>query len=229
MTHQTDQLLGRIGIFRRLSAEDRAALAAVCEVQLYEKGREIFAEGDPADHFFFVVTGRVKVYKLTPTGRQVILEIMGTGDPFGAVATFEGRPFPATAVALSDTVCLRIARAPFFALLEQYPSLVRGLLVGLTQRLIELTKRIAELSGGKVEPRLARFFLKLAEEQGIQEGEHVKIPMALSRQELADLTGTTIETAIRIMSRWGKEGVVATEKDGFVILDRGALELLASS
>lgn len=229
MSARTEQLLERVGIFRRLGAEDRAALADVCEVELYEKGAEIFAEGDPSEDFFFVVTGRVKVYKLTPTGRQVILEIMGTGDPFGAVATFEARPFPATAVALSDTVCLRIPRARFFELLEQYPTLVRGLLVGLTARLIELTKRIAELSGGKVEPRLARFFLKLADEQGVAAGDHIKIPMALSRQELADLTGTTIETCIRIMSRWGKEGLVSTDDEGFTVLDRDVLEVLAAS
>ena len=229
MTAQTEQLLQRIGMFRRLSAEDRAALAAVCEVELYERGKEIFAEGDASDNFFFVVTGRIKVYKLTPAGKQVILEIMGVGDPFGAVATFEGSPFPATAVALSDTVCLRIPRQRFFELLEQSSTLVRGLLVGLTHRLIELTKRIAELSGGKVEPRLARLFLKLADEQGVADGAHVKIPMALSRQELADLAGTTIETCIRIMSRWGKEGLVRTEGDGFTVLDREVLELLATS
>lgn len=229
MTEPTRQLMERIPIFRRLSVDDREALARVAEVKLYERGAEVFAEGEPSDYFFFVVTGRVKVFKLTPGGKQVILEIMGVGEPFGAVATFETRPFPATAVALADTVCLRLPRDGFFALLEQSPSLVRGLLVGLTHRLIELTQRIAELTGGKVEPRLARFFVKLAEEQGVAEGEHIKIPMALSRQELADLTGTTIETCIRIMSRWSKDGIVTTDGDGFTVLDRDALDLLAIS
>ena len=161
--------------------------------------------------------------------KQVILEIMGVGEPFGAVASFEERPFPATAVALADTVCLRLPRQRFFEMLREYPTLVRGLLIGLTHRLIELTTRITELTGGKVEPRLARLFLKLAEEQGVAAGGRIKIPMALSRQELADLTGTTIETCIRIMSRWSKDGIVATEEDGFTILDRAALELLAIS
>jgi len=224
-----EQLLERVAMLRRLSADDRKVMAEACDVKLYERGGEIFCEGDPSDYFFFVVTGRVKVYKLTPGGKQVILEIMSGGEPFGAVASFEGRPFPATAVALSDTVCLRLPRQRFFDMLEQHPTLVRGLLVGLTHRLIELTARIAELSGGKVEPRLARLFVKLAEEQGVQGTARVKIPMALSRQELADLTGTTIETCIRIMSRWGKEGIVTTEADGFTILDRDALELLAAS
>jgi len=229
MTERIQQLLERVPIFRRLSAEDRETLARIAVVKLYQKAEEVFAEGQPSEDFFFVVTGKVKVYKLTPSGKQVILEIMEVGDPFGAVATFEGRPFPATAVALADTVCVRLPREGFFALLEQQPTLVRGLLVGLTHRLIELTQRIGELTGGKVEPRLARLFVKLADEQGVARGDHVKIPMALSRQELADLTGTTIETCIRIMSRWGKDAIVSTDDDGFTVLDRAALELLAIS
>ena len=229
MSAGPEQLLERVAVLRRLSADDRKVLAAACEVKLYERGGEIFTEGEPSEYFFFVVTGRVKVYKLTPGGKQVILEIMSGGEPFGAVASFEGRPFPATAMALSDTVCLRLPRQRFFEMLEQYPTLVRGLLIGLTHRLIELTGRIAELTGGKVEPRLARFFVKLADEQGVASAEGLRIPMALSRQELADLTGTTIETCIRIMSRWGKEGIVITEADGFTILDRDALELLSAS
>jgi CRP/FNR family transcriptional regulator len=106
---------------------------------------------------------------------------------------------------------------------------VRGLLVGLSFRLIELTKRIAEVTGSRVEARFAHLFLKLADRVGHPDRTGTFIPMALSRQDLADLTGTTIETCIRLMSRWGKEGVVATEKEGFRVLDRGALEKLVAA
>ena len=109
-------------------------------------------------------------------------------------------------------------------LLEQHPSLVRGLLLSLTQRLVQLTNRIASLTGGRLEPRFARLFLKLADEVGKSGPEGQVVPLALSRQELADMTGTTIETCIRLMSRWSKEGIVRTEKDGFVLLDRKTLE-----
>jgi CRP/FNR family transcriptional regulator len=105
---------------------------------------------------------------------------------------------------------------------------VRGLLLGLTQRLVELTNRLTELSGGRVEARIARLFLKLGDNMGRPATEGIAIPMALSRQELADLTGTTIETCIRIMSRWGKDDIVRTEKDGFVLVDKNALEELAA-
>ena len=90
-----------------------------------------------------------------------------------------------------------------------------------------LADRIAELSTGRIEARLARFFLKLADNMGQPTPDGTVVALALSRQELADMIGTTIETAIRVMSRWGKEGVVRTEKDGFVIADRPALEAIA--
>lgn len=216
-------------VFRKLSAEDQRRLAAVSKAEHYARGRLIFEEGSASDFFFTIIAGRVKVFKMTPSGKDVILEIFGPGDPFGAVAAYEGRPYPASAVALEDTTCLLVPRATFFTLLEAHPSLARGLLLGLTHRLIELTNRIAELTGGRVEPRFARLFLKLADERGRIERGGIFVPMALSRQELADMTGTTIETCIRIMSRWGKQEIVRTDKDGFVVLDRKTLEVLALS
>jgi CRP-like cAMP-binding protein len=225
--HAPADLLARTPIFRRLSAEDRERVAAVSQVASHRRGDRIFSEGDPSDAFYVVAGGRVKVSKLTPHGREIILEIFGVGDPLGAVAVYEGFPFPASATALDDTICVVIPRAAFFKLLEQHPSLVRGLLLGLTTRLVELTNRLAELTGTRVEGRLARLLLKMNEEVGRPVvGGHF-VPAALSRQELADLTGTTIETAIRVMSRWSKQNLVQTQKDGFLLQDRHALELLS--
>ena len=164
-----------------------------------------------------------------PNGKDLILEVFGPGDPLGAVAAYMDRPFPAGAVALEDTTCVIIPRPAFFRLLETHPSLVRGLLLGLTTRLVELTNRLAELTGGRIEPRFARLFLKLQSEMGRADRGGTFIPLTLSRQELADMTGTTIETCIRIMSRWNKDAIVRTEKDGFVVLDRPELEKIASA
>jgi CRP-like cAMP-binding protein len=227
MMPTVDESLRASLLFRRLSAEDRAHLAAVVRVREYAKGEPIFSEGDPPDVFFDITAGRVKIFKTTPAGKDVILEMFGAGDPLGAVAVYTGRPFPATAVALEPTTCLLLPRRDFFEVLEQHPSIVRGLLLGLTVRLVALTNRLAELTGGRVEGRFARFFLKLAGNSGRTERGGVFVPLPLSRQELADLTGTTIETAIRIMSRWGRQQIVLTEKDGFLLIDRRALELLA--
>lgn len=225
----TDDVLRRMTLFRRLAVEDRARVAAVARLRHHQRGERLFAEGDDAGAFLAIVLGRVKVYKATPSGKELILEIFGPGDPLATVAVYEAAPLPASAVALEDTTCMSIERRDFFELLEHHPILVRGLLSGLTLRLAELTRRLAELTGAKVEARFARLFLKLAHQIGRLEGGGVFVPMSLTRQELADLTGTTSETAIRIMSRWQKEGVLLTERVGFTLVDQQALEDIAAS
>ncbi|HEX5041426.1 MAG TPA: Crp/Fnr family transcriptional regulator [Candidatus Polarisedimenticolaceae bacterium] len=226
MSSHVEEALGASVLFRTLSGEDRRRLAGVSILKAYGKGDRIFSEGDPSDFLFTILSGRVKVVKLVPGGREVILEIFGPGDPLGAVVAYEGRPYPATAIATEPATCVLVRRTEFFALLERHPSLVRGYVTGLARRIMELTRRIPEVAGGRVETRFAHLFLKLSDGMGRPATGGRFIPMSLSRQDLADLTGTTIETAIRIMSRWGKEGVVRTEKEGFVVLDRAALERL---
>jgi CRP/FNR family transcriptional regulator len=227
MPEKLELLLRRTVMFRRLSPDDLQRLAAVAHAREYDKGATLFREGDEADSLYVVADGRVKVSKMTVRGTEIILEIFGPGDPVGAVAVYESRAYPASGVALEPTTCLLIPRRAFFSLLETYPTMVRGLLTGLTHRLVELTSRLADLSGGRVDARLARFFLKVADEMGRRRDDGIFIGLMLSRQEIADMIGTTIETSIRIMSRWSKENIVKTEKDGFVVVDRAALEAIA--
>jgi CRP/FNR family transcriptional regulator len=210
-----------------LNAEDRQRIAAVAHVRQFGKGETLFNEGDASDFLYTVLAGRVKVFKMTARGSDVILEIFGAGDSVGAVAVYEARPYPASAMALEPTSCLLVPRQAFFAMLDTHPTFVRGLLVGLTHRLVELTNRLTELTGGRIEARLARLFVKLADDMGQRRPDGIFIPMQLSRQELADMIGTTIETSIRIMSRWGKDQIVRTEKDGFLVVNHEALETLA--
>ena len=224
---EIEGLLRVTPVFQQLAPEDRRRVAQASTVRRYAKGDVIFEQESKAEAFYTIATGRVKIFNVLASGKEMILEVFGRGDPLGALATYTGRPFPASAVALEETTCVQIPRATFFKLLEDHPSLVRGLLIGMTVRLVELTNRLAELSGARIEPRLARLFIKLGREMGKQDRGGTYIPLVLSRQELADMTGTTIETAIRIMSRWGKEDLVQTDKDGFVILDTAALENIA--
>jgi CRP-like cAMP-binding protein len=215
-------------VFSKLEPQDRRKVAEAAVIRRYAKGDVIFEQDAPSDAFYTIASGRAKVYRLLPTGKDMILEVFGPGDPLGALAAYDGRPFPASAAAVEETLCVVIPRPVFFRLLEEHPSLVRGLMLGLTHRVVELTNRLTELSGARIEPRFARLFLRLADETGRSARDGTFVPIALSRQELADMTGTTIETAIRIMSRWGKQGLVTTEKDGFVILGREKLEALAA-
>jgi CRP-like cAMP-binding protein len=214
-----------IPVLSSLTAEDRAALAPLCELRAYEKGETIFAEGDPADRILFVFVGKVKIVKSTPA-RDLILEILGAGEPVGAVAVFERFPFPAAAVALEPTGVISIPEREFFSLVQKRPEITRRLLAGLTRRLMALNRRLADMTGS-VEYRAVRLFSTLAERVGRPREGGTFIPLPLSRQEIADLLGTTIETAIRIMSRWQKEGLVETEKAGFLIPDLSTLGKIA--
>jgi CRP/FNR family transcriptional regulator len=203
---------------------DRAALEPLCRMRRYEKGEVIFQEAEPAERIHFVVDGRVKIVKATGP-RDLILEILGPGEPVGAVAAFERRAFPASAVAIEDSVILSIPEREFFQLLESRPEMTRQVIGGLTMRLMMMNKRLADMTGS-VEVRAARLFLTLHERLGVPRDGEVFIPLALSRQELADLLGTTLETTIRLMSRWQKENLVRTERDGFLVPNAQALREL---
>ncbi len=229
MPTRLEDAIAKASSLRRLRPEDRQRLAAVSSLRSYARGETVFREGDPSSWFIVLASGRVKVAKTTLAGRDVILEVFGPGDPLGTVGAWEGFPYPATATALEESECIVTGRDEFLGLLERHPTMVRGLFASLTLRLVELTNRLAEISGSRVEPRIARLFLRLAEEKGSPREGGVFIPAPLTRQEIADLCGTTIETAIRVMSRWGKDGIVRTEREGFVLLDREALEALSLS
>lgn len=222
-----ETLLRKAPLYVRLSEADRRRLAEVASVRHYRKGQLLFAEGDPPEHLFNVALGRVKIVKMLPGGREMILELLGAGDPVGAIAVYEERPYPASAVALEDVTCVLVRRGALFALLESCPTLARGLLAGLSMRLVQLTQRLGEVAGGRVEARFAQLFLKLADRLGQPRAQGTFVPLPLSRQDLADLTGTTIETSIRIMSRWGKDELVHTDRSGFLIPARAKLEQLA--
>ena len=227
MSPDSETLLRSCALFSRLTAEDRRKVAEISVERHYDKGDQVFAEGDPSDLIFTVIAGRVKVVKAILGGKELIIEILGPGDPLGAIAAYEARPYPASAVALEEAVCVASKRAAFMTLLETCPSLVRGMLGGFSLRIIELGKRLGEITGSRVEARFAQLFLKLADRLGKPRGSGIFIPLVLSRQDLADLTGTTMETSIRILSRWGKEGVVNTETEGFLVSSRDELEGLA--
>ena len=227
MQRPSAAILAQVPLFKRVSPADRERLIGVSSVREYDRGDIVFHEGDPSDTFYVVLAGRIKVYKHGPDGHDIILEMFGPGGPLGAVATYESRPYPASAAPVEPSTCLLIPRDAFFDLLERHPTLVRGLLGSLSLRLVELTTRLAELTGGRIEARFARLFLKLADQLGKPSDRGTFVPLTLTRQELADLVGTTIETAIRTMSRWHKDDILLTEADGFRVIDRAALESLA--
>lgn len=211
-----------IPVFERVDADDLRRLDPLAILRDYERDEAIFEQGDPSDTLHFLVRGRVKIVKARPDGNELILEILGPGDPVGVIAALEGFPFPATAMVHEDCRVLSLPRREFLGFLESHPTLVRSLLAGFCRRNLQFTQRLAEFPG-TVEARIARMFLTLAGQLGQEEEGGTVLPLSLTRQEIADLVGTTLETAIRVLSRWGKEGIVITGKEGFLIADEEVL------
>ena len=221
MTTEPPIPFASIPLLASLRKEDREAIAPLCRLRTFEKNDTIFLEGDPADRIHLLVRGRVKIVKAAG-GRDIIIEILGDGEAVGAVAAFDRRPFPASAIALERSAILSIPESDFFALLERRPEMMRHLLSGLTMRLIQVNKRISDMTGS-AERRASKLFLTLADRLGLAQDSGTFVPLSLSRQEIADLIATTLETAIRLMSRWQKDEIVITEKSGFLIRDLDVL------
>lgn len=215
--------LGALPMFRELPAPLRDKVARIATLQTVEKGDAVWNSGDPADLLTTVVSGRVKIVRHAEAG-DVILEMFGPGDSPGAVAVYNQIPYPASCITMEPTVLLRLPRRDWFDLLERDPAFARAVLLVMTKLNMALTRKLASMHGTRVPTRVASLFLSLADRMGRATPEGVEIRLALSRLEIAEMVGTTVETAIRVMSRWNRERVLLTGEDRFVIPDRERLK-----
>jgi CRP-like cAMP-binding protein len=144
MQRPTDEQLATVPLFSRMSPEDRAQVAQVAEVLHYRTGDLVFKQGEPSNVLLSLLSGRVRIIPSDDKPAD-LPEVIDPGDPIGDVAAFEGGPFPASGMAAEPTECMVIMRAEFFRLLEENPTLVRGLVHGLTDRLVRLTRELRKL------------------------------------------------------------------------------------
>jgi CRP-like cAMP-binding protein len=184
-------------------------------------------EGDPARWFCVVKSGRVKILRHSRAGKDVVLELLGPGEIFGGVAVIEKRPYPAAAQATEATVVLKIPADAMIAVAERHPSVIKEIALMIGRRLRTAHDSVESLAVDPVEARLAAALLRLAEPEGAHGQHRVTLPFHLTRQSLADMTGTTVETTIRVMSRWLKEGLLEDDGARLALTDTEALRALA--
>ncbi len=216
--------IASIPLFQGLPRPQLEELAMITLAQSVQRGQTIFAEGDLGTGFYVLVSGRVKIFKLSPDGKEQILHIMPPSEPFGEVAVFAGERFPAYAEALEDSYTLFFPRTAFVDLIARNPSLALNMMAILARRLRKFVVMIEALSLKEVPGRLATHFLLLSGQQG---GEK-SLTLDISKNQLASLMGTIPETLSRILSRMVKEGLIETSGQRLIrILDEAGLQELA--
>lgn len=218
------ELLSEIPLFSGLEEDQLAALRQIAVDKLYDKGRTVFTEGDDANGFYIVADGRVKIYKVSPDGKEQIFHIYGPGNPFGEVPVFAGGKFPATAQTLLKSHLLFLPRRAFVELITANPSLSMNMLAVLSGRLRQFTVQIENLSLKEVPGRLAAYLIYLSEEQGSEE----RVTLTISKGQLASLLGTIPETLSRIFAKMTEQGFISVSGKEIRIADHALLQDLAA-
>jgi CRP/FNR family transcriptional regulator len=214
-----------IPFFEELPDEQIEDLCMIVVDQVFHRGQIVFSEGDDGTGFYVVISGRVKIFKLSPEGKEQILHIFGPGDPFGEAAVFSGQHFPANAEAMESSRIFFFPRGSFSDLIKDNPSLALNMLAILSKRLRRFANLIDDLSLKEVPGRLAAHLLYLS---GQSEGSE-QLELNITKTQLASLLGTIPETLSRILGKMSKQGLIESDGRQIKILEREALEELAES
>ncbi len=216
--------IAAIYLFKDLPDEHLNDLAIILTDQVFRKGQLIFSEGDEATGFYVVITGRVKIFKLSMEGKEQILHIFGPGQPIGEVAVFEGKRFPANAESLEDSRLFFFPRNAFMERIKENPSIGLHMLAVLSQLLRRFASLIDDLSLKDVPARLAAYLLYLSETQPSVDN----LSLDISKGQLSSLLGTVPETLSRILTKMINSGLIRSDGTrGIRILDHKGLEDLA--
>ena len=220
--------LNKIDLFKNLGDDELKELEPYISTATFKKKEDIFAEGDQPEWFYIVAKGKVKITKLSHDGKEIILEIISPTDIFGGVAVLRNFPYPANAVAMEDTEVVRISRKNLMRLVDRFPNLMYCIALQLGDRMKSSYDSLKNIALERVEARIAALLLKLAGKVGIETKEGLLIDMRLTKQDVADMVGTTVETSIRTFSKFKKQGLLADSDGKIIIKDRKGLAALSS-
>ncbi len=215
--------ISQIPLFKGLGEEELGELAMILVDQEIKRNQPIFSEGEQATGLYIVVSGSVKIYKISFDGKEQILHILGAGEPFAEVAVFAGTTYPANAITMEKSRLFFIPRQAFLELIASYPSLSMSMLATLSLRLRQFANMIESLSLKEVPGRLATHLLLLSDQnRGV-----AKIELAIAKTQLAAYLGTIPETLSRILAKLTKAGYIESEGAVITIVDRDGLQELA--
>jgi len=219
--------LAKAPLLRGLSAEALEEVAATATEKKVRAGSTLFREGEPASALYMMLEGRVKLTQVAADGHEVILRFVGPGDAVAALALFGDATYPVTAGAVSDSVLVAWHRDILQGLFQRHPPLAVNAMRLLSERLREVQERFRELATERVAQRIARALLRLVRQVGRRVEGGVLIDLTLSRQDLAELTGTTLYTVSRVLSEWEGQGILESGRAKVVVKRPHALVAIA--
>jgi len=215
--------ISNVSLFKGLPEEQIEKLSRIAVLHGYKRGEGIFSDGENADGLYVLFLGRVKVFKLSSEGKEQILHIIEPGEPFGEVAVFSGNIFPAHAEAMEESKTVFFPRGAFVGLITQDPYLAMNMLAILSRRLKYFTRLVEDLSLKEVPQRFASYLLS-----GSDPRDKRQVHLNIAKGQLASLLGTIPETLSRILGKMVSEDFITVQGRKITVLDREALECIAS-
>lgn len=217
-----EDFLKSLTIFSTLPESMVHQLANVSRSFKYKNGEYIFYEGDPPDWLCIVKEGSVKAIRQLDDGKEIILHMFTRGDVFGEIAVFDRRPYPASAISIGSSLILKIHYSDCLGFLEKMPEVTIRLMKSMGKKQREFVERLERALSARMEKRIASTLIRLADISGGKEKK--SIDLKLTRKDIANMVGATIETTIRIMSRFQKEGIIESSKGTITILQPDLLK-----
>jgi CRP/FNR family transcriptional regulator, nitrogen oxide reductase regulator len=228
MPHKLDRsLIKSLAIFQAMSDDDLDAVLATATVRQLPEGKAAFEQAQTATEFFALLHGRLKVVQTTSDGQQVVVRHVNPGDIFGIARAMRRPDYPATALAVVESLALAWPSHQWEPFIARSPVLAMNALQTVGQRLQDAHTRIRELSTQEVERRIAHALLRLVRQAGRRTDEGILIDFPVTRQDIAEMTGTTLHTVSRVMAAWEGKGLVASARKRVVVKDAHRLQVLA--
>lgn len=220
-------LIQGLDMFRSLSDADLDAILKNANALLLSEGEAAFHQGQVAERFFILLHGRLKVVQITDDGEQIIVRHVNPGDIFGMAKAMSRDRYPASTIAVLESLVLSWPAAAWDALMSKSPQFAAGAIQTVGNRLQDAHSRIRELSTEEVEQRVARALLRLVEDSGTPTDDGIRINFPITRQEIAELTGTTLHTVSRLLSAWKNQGIVTSGRRQITVCSLDELTRLA--
>ncbi len=222
------EVLKKSNFFASISEITKREIGRLFSEERFNRDDYIFFEGDKPEWLYMVKEGKVKLVKHSDAGKDVILQVFAPGEMFGETSLFDNKPYPASAQAMEPTVVLKLSREDFLQFFGRHPFVATEMIMQLGRQLQEAHATIKSLAVDRVEQRIASILLKLADKLGVSENEGILLNISLTRQDLADMAGTTVETTIRVMSRFTKSKIIKSWQGKVFILKPEVLQKISA-